>query len=267
MNTANWGLNESPTGKPAAAPLFFRTAGHDEALARLHYLVDAHRRLGLLTGPAGVGKTTLLKAFANECREAKHAPLHVNLAGVTADEFPWLLAERCGLLIRRQAGATEVWRKLADRVSENRYQQRATIVLLDVAEAADPRVMDQVVRLMHFDADADSRLTAVLAITADGMHAIPSHLLNLVELRIELDAWQPEDTAAFLAEASSRGVYHGAPLSPETARRIHDLAQGIPRRINQLVELAIIATAGGGDQNVDTDTVDRVHNELVGVNS
>jgi general secretion pathway protein A len=154
---------------------------------------------------------------------------------------------------------------LADRFTENRYQQRATIVLLDGAEAADPRVMDQVVRLIHLDVTTQPWLTIVLAMASDRIDIVPEHLLNLVELRIELGAWQPEDTAAFLAEVNSRGVYHGALLGPDAARKIHDLAEGIPRRINQLVEMTMIATAGGGNENVDRETIDRVHDELVTV--
>ncbi len=45
-----WGLRESPFRGNLDVALFFATPNHDEALARLHFLVDGRRHLGLVAG-------------------------------------------------------------------------------------------------------------------------------------------------------------------------------------------------------------------------
>jgi hypothetical protein len=44
--------------------------------------------------------------------------------------------------------------------------------------------------------------------------------------------------------------------------RLHDLCDGIPRRVNQLANLALLAGAGRKLTLIDTDTVDSVYHEL-----
>ena len=58
-----WGLRESPFRGSLDVAQFFATPNHDEALARLHFLVDGRRRLGLVAGKFGIGKSLLLEFF------------------------------------------------------------------------------------------------------------------------------------------------------------------------------------------------------------
>ena len=64
MYQAHWNLQETPFSGRNPKARFFASPTHDEALARLHFLVDERRRLGLLLGPAGSGKTLVLELLA-----------------------------------------------------------------------------------------------------------------------------------------------------------------------------------------------------------
>ncbi|HEY4759151.1 MAG TPA: hypothetical protein VIH42_01085, partial [Thermoguttaceae bacterium] len=64
MYQSHWGLRESPFRGGLVMQLLQRSPTHEEALARLHFLVDNQRRLGLLMGPSGSGKSLVLEAFA-----------------------------------------------------------------------------------------------------------------------------------------------------------------------------------------------------------
>lgn len=256
-------IDEAPLANGLDSKGLFHTATIDEALARMHYLIDAHRRVGLLVGTGGIGKSHLLTFFAEHNRRAKHSVCHLNLVGVTTDEFPWLVARQVGLVVPRRAGVADLWRTLTDRMAENRYQRKETIVLLDDVHLADERVLDQVFRLVNLDPAPNVRLTTVLATREDALGRVPRHLTELVELRIELDRWSGEETESYLANVNARGVYRGVFLLPEAMRRVHELSGGIPRRINRLVDMAVIAAAGDGSEAVDETTVDRVNEELV----
>ena len=68
MYQSHWGLRESPFRNCLDPQSFYQSPTHEEALARLHFLVEQHRRLGLLLGPAGSGKSLLLEVFAAATR-------------------------------------------------------------------------------------------------------------------------------------------------------------------------------------------------------
>ena len=68
MYESHWGLRESPFRGLADPRYFYCSPTHDEALARLSFLVENHRRLGLLLGVPGNGKTLLLNVFGRQLR-------------------------------------------------------------------------------------------------------------------------------------------------------------------------------------------------------
>ena len=71
---------------------FYCSPTHDEALARLQFLVENQRRLGLLLGMPGSGKTLLLEVFSRQLKAAGHQVALVNLLSLGTREFLWELA-------------------------------------------------------------------------------------------------------------------------------------------------------------------------------
>ena len=64
----HWGLQESPFRNSLDPRFFYESPSHEEALARLNFLVENSRRQALLLGASGSGKSLLLELFANRLR-------------------------------------------------------------------------------------------------------------------------------------------------------------------------------------------------------
>jgi type II secretory pathway predicted ATPase ExeA len=84
MYQAPWGLEQSPFRSCLDPRFFYRSPTHEEALSRLHFLVEQRRRVGLLMGPAGSGKSLLLEVFAEQLRQKGLPVAKVNLLGIEA---------------------------------------------------------------------------------------------------------------------------------------------------------------------------------------
>ncbi len=262
MYQRHWGLTASPFRGQLDPSAFYESPTHEEALARLEFLVDERRRLGLLMGPAGSGKSLILEVFAAQMREKGRAVVASGLTGIDADELPGLLATGLGTNVPRRLSAAVAWRLLADRIAAYRYQQVPTVILLDDADSASPAVLTQITRLAKSDPTPDSRLTMVLAGEPAGVGRLPRALLELAELRIDLEPWEPADTAQFIDRAI-RNAGRSDPVFGESAvTRLHELAEGIPRRVSQLADLALLAGAGRQLASIDAETVDSVCREL-----
>jgi general secretion pathway protein A len=262
MYQAHWGLNDTPFKTRLDRRFFYQSPTHEEALARLHFLVEQERRLGLLMGGDGEGKSFVLEIFAEEMRKAGHAVANFNLLGVLPAEFLWLLASALLLNPERELPIPLLWRMVTDRLAEYRYQQQKVVVLLDDADRATPEVLTQVARLAQVDLSPDSQLTIVLAGRPRHIGRLSESLLERAELRIDLEPWQPGDTEDFLNHSLAQAGRNEPVFASPAVARLHELAQGIPRRISQLADLALLAGAGRNLDQIDVDTVDSVYHEL-----
>jgi general secretion pathway protein A len=262
MYQSHWGLRESPFRNCLDPQAFYQSPTHDEALARLHFLVDEHRRLGLLMGPPGSGKSLLLEVLAAQLRRRGRPVAKVGLLGVEPAEMLSLVASQLGLSLDRTDSMGPLWRALTDRLAEYRYQQLETVVLLDDVDQAARSLFPHIVRLAKHDPSPESRLVVVLAGQRERMGRLGQPLLELAELRIDVEPWQPSDTADFLQTSLARAG-RDSPLFAEAAVDcLHQLAHGIPRHVRQLADLALLAGAGRNLQRIDAETVESAYQEL-----
>lgn len=263
MYQSHWGLQEQPFRSGADPRFFYESPTHDEALARLHFLVEQQRRLGLLTGASGSGKTLLLEVLAGELGRRCSEVALVNVMGIDGHELLWSLAAQLGLDPNLQTEKFVLWRSICDRLREFRYQQREAVILLDDADQMTDDVRLTVLRLIHADPSPDAKVTFVLALASADAHKIGKQLIALSELRIDLEPWQREDTIAYL-NASVAKAGRDTPIFDQSASaRLHDLSHGVPRRIGQLAELALVAGAGLRLPNIDRETVESAYQELL----
>ncbi|MGB6042743.1 MAG: AAA family ATPase [Pirellulales bacterium] len=263
MYYSQWGLDESPFPTIGAGHAYYPSPTHEEALARLHFLVEQHRHFGLLLGERGSGKSLVLSVFADQCRRAHAAVVRCNLTAVSSHEFPWLVAEQLGLSCSSQSAVLEVWRRLDDRFVEIGYERRSVVVLLDDVQRAAGDVLDQVRRLMHFDSVHGSPLTVIFAAPSHAAGQIPSDFHELAALRIELEPWQVDDTHAFLSSVVAGTEPSRSVFDEDAVRRIQENAKGNPRRIVQLADLALLVGAGEEAARVGEQIVAKAAEQLV----
>ena len=178
-----WNLQESPFRGTLDWRRFFAAPTHEEALARLHFLVDEARPLGLLLGPTGSGKSLILEVFARQLLRSGAQVANVNLSRLDLHEFLWLIAAELGINPDRREDPFRLWRGVLDRLTENRYQQLPTVLLLDDVDEAAAPVLDHVARLAQINNTPRGRLSIVLSANGHALGRLTPRLLELAELR------------------------------------------------------------------------------------
>jgi len=133
------------------------------------------------------------------------------------------------------------------------------VLLLDDTDQAGADVLTQIARLTRIEPAAGAALTLILSADPAHTHRLGSHLLELVDLAIALEAWEEVDTIGYLqlalVEAGSQ-----RPLFEESAlAELHRLAAGVPRRVNRLADIALLAGSSSGLETIDAATVQTVH--------
>ena len=252
----HWGFERWPFPSAATVDQFYPTPGSTEALARIEYLVDGQRPLGVLLGEPGVGKSLILQVVAQKLLRQRSAVVLLSALAVTPREFLWNIAAELGDAPSGDTELPRLWRQITDRVVENRLQGIYTVLVVDDVGQAGPDLVMQLVRLSRLESSSAARWTMVLAAEPEQATRWSITLRDLVDLRIDLRAWNAEDTVGFVQTAL---VEAGCiePVFEEAALiKLHELAEGVPRRVVRLADFALLAAAAAGTRTIDADAVE-----------
>jgi general secretion pathway protein A len=203
-----------------------------------------------------------MNLFAQALAQTGRQVALVTMLGIDRGQFVHQLGTQFETNLPATAAPATQWRAIVDRILANRYQRRDTVLLLDDADEADREVLAQVARLAECDDSPQSRLTMVLAAHSGRLQQLGDRLLGLSELRIEIEPWDVEEVRGFLQHALKCADVADNMFDSSAVVRLHELTRGVPRRVSQLAELALIAGAGAETEEINGDTVEAVFEEL-----
>ncbi len=257
MYDAYWGL-QRPIFTPAAARQSLDGSPvHAEALARLNFLCESRLPFGLLLGPAGSGKSTVLAEFAE--RTGRRGALVALTSAATNDETALLAPLAVGLLIAPENDSRLLWRQIVDRFEEIKLENISAVVLLDDLDRAPASMLVAVERLL---AAGGNSLTVIATARFETAGKIGSRLLDLAALRIDLAPWSEAETGDYLAKTLASAGRQQPAFNDAAARRLFELSGGAPRKVNQLAQLALLAGASQKLIQIDEATIEAVQEEL-----
>jgi type II secretory pathway predicted ATPase ExeA len=210
----------------------------------------------------GSGKSTVLEKFAEEMRRRGSPVATLNLNGLEPYELLWMLATGFEMNPDPSLPLHSLWQLVTDRLTEYRYQELDTVVLLDDADQGSEVLLAQIVRLVQLECRPESRLAVVLAARPERVGRLDSTLLDLTDLRIDLDPWDEAETVRFLNTTLAEAGRQQPVFDEPAITRLHELGEGVPRRISQLADLALLAGAGQSLDRIDVATVEGVYYEL-----
>jgi type II secretory pathway predicted ATPase ExeA len=262
MYETHWGLRRSAFRNVLDPRAYFAGGPQEEAIARLQFLVDQNWRLGLLSGEAGTGKSLLLQVLASTLRHRGMTVAQISLRGLDPEEFLWRLAAGIGLNPELAESPFALWRHIDDQFSAFRYQLKPLVILFDSFEAVTPGVAALVSRVAHTDDLPGLRLSVIISGRPYQRPNPGRELLQFTDLRIDLVAWNQQETEEFVVHALEQVGATRPIFSQPALARLYDLSQGLPRRVNQLAELALLAGAGQELEIIDAETVEGVFLEL-----
>jgi general secretion pathway protein A len=239
-----------------------------EALNRIQFMVQHGRRFGILYGPRGIGKSSLFRYYANySSRFPKQLTPWIDLAGVSpagiAKRFRDALAEELGTADSRSEGeshGTSVSRYLQEfdeLLLAHNAMGRRPVLLLDHAEDADKEIFQTLGILLR----RPGQWSAILAMDESLLVEIPRRILEECDLRLDLPEWDLGLTAEYFEQAQSRCGMGGPWFTAQAITRLHELGDGVPRRMFQIADLAWLAGLEKRLDTIDSDLVEQVCDE------
>ena len=87
-------------------------------------------------------------------------------------------------------------------------------------------------------------------------------MLGLADLRIDIEPWGRDETEKYLRASLAQAGCRTAVFAEPALARLQELSHGIPRRINQLADLALLAGAGQDLPQIGPEVVESAYREL-----
>jgi type II secretory pathway predicted ATPase ExeA len=251
-----WHLTRDPFLAPGSP--YVATSGHDEAVARLADAIERSHRLATVHGAAGVGKSAVVSHGVAETRGPlrKFATVH---GPPDATALLSGLAEGLGGSVGVAAGRGVAWRALAEAVRLCRFQKvHAVLVVEDshlLAEPADRRALE---RLAHLDPNPAARVTVVQTVCTpiEGLETGEVSGRPDWQLAIRVPPLTRSETDRYVREKLVAAGRSEPAFTPRAVERIYERTLGVPRGIDRLGTLALMAGAARGLEVIGPEVVD-----------
>ncbi len=157
---SHWGFTVMPFGPGIPVPGLFGSAAHNEAVARLRWLISA-RGLGVLTGEVGSGKTVALRAAVNGLDASRHTLIYLPNPQVGTRGIHGAVAMALGQAPRFHH-ATLIPQVEAALAAEAGERNRNVILAIDESHLMTHDQLEAVRMLTNSELDSGSPLTILL---------------------------------------------------------------------------------------------------------
>ena len=272
-----FGLKQKPFSIAPDPRYLFMSERHREALAHLLYGVQGGGGFVLLTGEIGAGKTTVCRCFLEQI------PARCNVAYIfnpklSALELLITVCHEFGIKFPplTAAGTPPTVKDYVDGLNEYLLRTHAVgqnnVLIIDEAQNLSPDVLEQLRLLTNLETSERKLLQIVLIGQPElrGMLARPEleQLAQRVIARYHLNALSEKETAQYISHRLAVAGLKGAlPFDAGALQRIHQLARGVPRRINLVCDRALLGAYATGKARVDRAIVDKAAREVFGAES
>ena len=255
----HWQLDRSPYRPQNGC---YPAPSQQEAMARIEYLTSERRNMGALIGSRGMGKTMVLEeARRKQQRDGKYVAL-VDALGLSPRELLWQVACAFDAQPALPDGVSRLWQRLSDTATEHAWRGEQGLVLIDDAGQMGPDLCQQVVRLVRLMTSTNAAWNIVLASSESEARRWPESLLELIDLRIELFAWDDETTIDYLQHALMSASRLEPVFTEDALYQIYKRTQGVPRQVARLADFALVIGAAAEIPIIDTAVVEAAVEQL-----
>jgi len=269
MYAAHFGLAQDPFSIAPDPRYLFMSERHREALAHLLYGVNGGGGFVLLSGEIGTGKTTVCRCFLEQIPPQCNVAYIFNpkltvleLLRTVCDEFHVAVPEAA-------ATAKDFIDPLNAFLLRTHAAGQNNVLIIDEAQNLSADVLEQLRLLTNLETN-ERKLLQIVLIGQPELRTLLAQpeleqLAQRVIARFHLEALSRDETAQYIAHRMAVAGHTGAlPFDARALARIHQLARGVPRRINLLCGRALLGAYAHGLGTVTRAVVDKAATEVFG---
>lgn len=235
-----WGFDKLPFKNVPNPDCFYLSRPHEEALTRLAYAARMRKGGAMLSGEIGCGKTTLIKVYVKEYSE-KHYDIGVVVnPRLGPHEFIQEILYQFGIS-EIPDSKVECLHLLNDKMMENREQNREMLLIIDEAQLLEESTFEEIRLLLNFQMNDRFLLTVILVGQPELKAKVKSieQLDQRIAIRYHLTPFGISETNQYIHFRQKKAGRPENAFTPEGVKVIYKYTKGIPRKINDICDLAL----------------------------
>ena len=256
-----WGLKEKPFQNTCDPRFLCYSEQHVEALTRLRYVVEAHLGCALLTGIFGSGKTLLAQALMDGLKSDQYTTAFIFNPQLSHVEILKEIVYQLGVHEKVPDQKTDLLHRLTEILNDNYSEGRHVVIIVDEAHLIDDRNIFEELRLLLNFQKRDKFLLTLILVGQPELREKISQLKPFdqrVSIRFHLKGLKPEETRRYILHRLEVAGASRTIFAEEAFKAIHESTGGLPRRINQVCDLALLTGFGVKSPLITTQIVQEV---------
>jgi general secretion pathway protein A len=264
MYRKHFTFTQFPFDHTLAPEGLFASSTLAEAEARLKHLLEL-RGIGLVTGEAGCGKTTVCRKVAAGLHPGLYRVFYVPLSTGNVMDMYKSIAWELGLPTERnRASAFRVIRAEVTRLTLESKQR--PVLIVDEAHHLRNDVLEDLRLLTNYQMDSDNRLCLLLVGLTELRRrlrmAVHESLAQRIVVRYHLAGLARDELPRYLTHRLRLAGCELPLFEPPAIEALFQATQGMPRKVNRLAHYALTSAALAQAKTVAPEHVEAALEEV-----
>lgn len=257
----SFGFSERPFTLVPDPTFIYWSDQHKRAFSVLEFGILSRAPITMITGAVGCGKTTLLRQLLQVIEQDSVVGLISNAQGDRGELIQWVL-HSLGIRFDAGLGYVAQFQILQDFLISTYAEGKRVVLIFDEAQNLSKESLEELRMLTNINSNKDELIQLVL---------VGQNELREVIKRPELRQLAQRIAASFHLRPLSEGAVHdfivhrlrvaggtGEEIDQNARKLIYQVAQGIPRLINQICDMSLLYAWSADSTVVDAKVVQAV---------
>ncbi len=267
MYESYWNLTTNPFRNITDRNFFFYGKDYEEANLRLLYNITQSKGLLLLTGESGCGKSFVTKIFTQDMLGQGYQVAFISNPDLEPIEFLQQTLYEFGLSYEGKS-KVELLRDLKHLAMETNNRGKQCILIVDDAHLIQSKkTWEEICLLLNLEQDGRFLFSIILNGQPELLTVIAKYpfLKERTALQYRINALNLRETGQYLSFRLAQAGAGRELFTLDAIKEIFSYSQGVPRKINNLCDIALLIGYGENAVMIDQTIVHKAIEDIQGI--
>ncbi len=260
-----FGFAEKPFRHTPNTKYIYLSDQHDGVLRTLLYGLETRAGFMLLTGEVGSGKTTTVRTLLNLLADTIEVSLILNPLVTTLDLLKGINRD-FGNVVESDSLQLQI-ESLNQFLLKLNTEGKTAVVIIDEAQNLSHEALEMTRMLSNLETESEKLINIIFVGQPELEKKLAATELRQLAQRIQIHAkikpLSLDQTITYIEHRlKTAGEQSSARFEMAAVKKIYEKSKGIPRLINNLCELSLLAAFCGGTHIIDKVVIKQAFKEV-----